>query len=579
MKMLWTLLALAALAVAPARAADPAKTYDIVIYGGTSGAITAAMQARAMGKSVIVVSPDKHLGGLTAGGLGFTDTGDKSVIGGLARQFYHGVWQHYQQPGSWVQQKQAEYGNKGQGTPAIDKDQRTMWIFEPHAAEAIFDGWVKEKGIEVVREAWLDRDKGVKLDGKRIAAITTLDGKTYAGKMFIDATYEGDLMAAAGVSTTVGREATGTYGEKWNGVQTGVLHHGHNFAATKKAVDPYVVPGNPASGLLPRVSKDDPGQYGAADKKVQAYCFRMCLTDFPENRVAFAKPEGYDAKQYELLLRVFDTGWREQFNKFDPIPNHKTDTNNHGPFSTDNIGYNYDYPEAGYARRREIIKEHETYQKGLMYFMANDPRMPADVRDAMSKWGLAKDEFQDNGNWPHQIYVREARRMAGLYVMTENELLKRRATPQPIGMGSYGMDSHNIQRYVTPDGHVENEGDIGASTNGPYQIAYGAIVPRKGECENLLVPICVSSSHIAYGSIRMEPVFMILGQSAATAAALAIDAGSSTQEVDYNKLRERLLADGQVLESAKAVAAPNKTTPKVKRAGKGKGGKKKIAQE
>jgi hypothetical protein len=274
----------------------------------------------------------------------------------------------------------------------------------------------------------------------------------------------------------------------------------------------------------------------------------MCLTNVPENRVAFAPPDGYDPRQYELLLRIFAAGWREMFDKFDPIPNQKTDTNNHGPFSTDNIGYNYDYPEASYARRREIIREHESYQQGLMYFMANDPRVPADVRSAMSQWGLAKDEFQDNGHWPHQIYVREARRMVGRYVMTENEILKRRPTPEPIGMGSYTMDSHNVQRYVTVEGFVQNEGDIGVSTQGPYQIAYGSIVPPAGQCENLLVPVCLSSSHIAFGTIRMEPVFMILGQSAATAAALALDGNVPVQSLDYQQLRARLLADGQVLE-------------------------------
>jgi hypothetical protein len=271
------------------------------------------------------------------------------------------------------------------------------------------------------------------------------------------------------------------------------------------------------------VSPEPPGTYGEGDKKVQAYCYRMCLTDVADNRVPFRRPATYDPAQYELLLRVFAAGWREHFEKFDPIPNHKTDTNNHGPFSTDNIGYNYDYPEASYARRREILREHEDYQRGLMYFMANDPRMPEDVRTAMTKWGLAKDEFADNGNWPRQIYVREARRMIGSFVMTENQLMGKTPTPDSIGMGSYGIDSHNIQRYVTPEGYVQNEGDIGIGLKAPYAIAYGSLAPKKTECENLLVPVCVASSHIAFGSIRMEPVFMILGQSAATAASMAIE--------------------------------------------------------
>jgi hypothetical protein len=299
---------------------------------------------------------------------------------------------------------------------------------------------------------------------------------------------------------------------------------------------------------LPRISSAPPGEFGQADNRIQAYCYRMCLTDHPENRIPFEQPEGYDPRQYELLLRVFGAGWRETFQKFDAIPNRKTDTNNHGPFSTDNIGMNYDYPDASYERRRAILQEHERYQRGWLYFIANDPRVPAEVREEMRKWGLAKDEFTDNAGWPHQIYVRESRRMLGMFVMTENELLKTRPTPDPVGMGSYTIDSHNVQRYVTPEGAVQNEGDIGVSTNGPYSIAYGALAPRRGQADNLLVPVCVSSSHIAFGSIRMEPVFMVLGQSAATAAALAIDGGVAVQDVPYPQLRERLLKDGQILE-------------------------------
>jgi hypothetical protein len=263
--------------------------------------------------------------------------------------------------------------------------------------------------------------------------------------------------------------------------------------------------------------------------------------------VPFPRPAGYDPARYELLLRVFAAGWRETFDKFDPIPNRKTDTNNHGPVSSDFIGGNYDYPEADYARRREIIRAHVEYQQGLLYFIANDPRVPADVREAMARWGLAKDEFADNGHWPHQLYIREARRMIGAFVMTENELLRRRPTPDSVGMGSYTIDSHNVQRYITPEGFVQNEGDIGVKTSGPYAIAYGALTPRREEAENLLVPVALSSSHIAYGSMRMEPVFMILGQSAATAAALAIETGAAVQDVPYARLRERLLADGQIL--------------------------------
>jgi len=536
MKRWFLLLVTLGLATQGAVGAD-VRQADVIVYGGTSAGVIAAVQAAQMKRSVILVCPEKHLGGLSANGLGWTDTGDKSVIGGLARDFYHRVWLQYQKDEAWRWQKQSEYGNKGQGTPAMDQGERTMWIFEPHVAERIFEDYIREYRIPTDRSELLNRSSGVRKDGNRIVSITTLSGKTYAGKVFIDATYEGDLMAAARVSYTVGREANTAYGETWNGIQTGVFHHGHYF---QKPIDPYVVAGNPSSGLLPRISSAPPGNKGDGDKRIQAYCFRMCLSEHPDNRVPFHKPEGYDAKQYELLLRVFATGWRETFDKFDPIPNRKTDTNNHGPFSTDNIGMNYDYPDTSYERRQEIHKEHELYQKGLMYFLANDPRVPEDVRAKMARYGLASDEFTDNGNWPYQMYIREARRMTGEYVLTEHEVLGRREAPKPIAMGSYTMDSHNVQRYVTPEGFVQNEGDIGVHPPKPYRIPYGSIVPKKGECANLLVPVCLSCSHIAYGSVRMEPVFMCLGQSAALAAVLSIEGKQAVQEVDYARLSKEL---------------------------------------
>jgi hypothetical protein len=397
----------------------------------------------------------------------------------------------------------------------------------------------------VHREAYLDREEGVKKEDVSLRSIRTLDESVYQADIFIDATYEGDLMAASGVSYTLGRESRDQYGEHWNGVQTGVLHHGHHF---KSDISPYVVPGDPSSGVLPRISTEDPGEYGAADHRVQAYCYRMCLTDHPENRLPISRPEDYDSTQYALLGRVFASGWNEVFHKFDPIPNHKTDVNNHGPFSTDNIGMNYDYPEAGYERRKEIIAEHISYQKGLLWYLCSDPAVPAHIRDEMNRWGYARDEFTDNGHWPHQIYVREARRMLGEFVMTEKEVLGKSPVEQPVGMGSYTMDSHNVQRYIKPDGFVQNEGDIGVHPGDPYQIDLRSLLPSRSECNNLLVPVCLSSSHIAFGSIRMEPVFMILGQSAATLAVLALDAGSDLHDLPYGKLKERLVEDGQILQ-------------------------------
>lgn len=516
---------------------------DVVIYGGTSAAVTAAVQVAKMGKTVVVVSPDKHLGGLSSSGLGYTDTGNKSVIGGLSRDFYHRLYLHYMDEDTWKWEKKEDYGNVGQGNKAIDGKNRTMWIFEPSAAEGVFEDLVREYDIPVFRDEWLDRESGVELKDGSIRSITTLSGNKYMGEIFIDVTYEGDLMASAGVSYTTGREGNDVYGEQWNGIQKGVFHHGHNF---KTEISPYVLPGDPSSGLLKGISKEDPGENGTGDHRIQAYCFRMCLTDLPENRIDITRPEGYDSTRYELLARVYESGWNETFNKFDAIPNRKTDVNNHGPFSSDNIGMNYEYPDGSYEKRKAIIQEHTLYQKGYYWFLKTDPRVPEEVRVRMAEWGYAKDEFTDNGGWPHNIYVREARRMVSDFVMTENEVLGKAAVDRSIGMGSYTMDSHHTQRYVTGEGFVQNEGDIGVRTP-PYQIDMGSILPKKEECNNLLVPVCVSCSHIAFGSIRMEPVFMILGQSAATMAVMSLDKGIDLHDVKYESLKAKLLEDGQIL--------------------------------
>jgi len=406
--------------------AEPAaQRYDVVIYGGTSAGIAAAVQVKRMGKSVVVIEPSRHIGGLTSGGLGWTDSGNKAVIGGVSREFYRRVKAHYDRPEAWVHQKPGDYSR-------YRPDADAMWVFEPHVAAQVFDLMLAEADAPVHRDRRLDRERGVRMDGRRIVSITALDGTVYAGDVFIDATYEGDLMAAAGVSYAVGREPNDRYGETLNGVQTRRARS-HQF---EKSVDPYVVPGDPASGLLPRIHDGDPGRDGEGDHRVQAYNFRMCLTDAPANRVPFPKPAGYDPLQYELLARYLDAGWRKVFRKFDPAPNRKTDTNNHGAFSTDNIGMNYDYPEATYERRREILDEHERYQKGLMWFLANDPRCPEEVREQMSRWGLAKDEFTDNGHWPHQAYIREARRMVSDFVVTEPHVRRIKPSPRPVGMGT-----------------------------------------------------------------------------------------------------------------------------------------------
>jgi hypothetical protein len=533
---------LAFLALLPT-AAPAAETVerDLVVYGGTSAGIVAGIQALAMGKSVVVIEPSEREGGLTTGGLGQTDIGNKQVIGGLAREFYRRIATHYADDAAWTWQRREDYRDSGQTRTA--QGEATMWTFEPSAALQVYRDWIAETGLELVHEERLDRKAGVKMEEGRILSIAMESGRVFAGKMFLDATYEGDLMAAAEVGYTVGREANAQYGETLNGVQTAMAKH-HQFV---KGVDPYFVPGDPASGLIPFIDPEGPGEEGSGDRRVQAYCFRMCLTDHPENRIPFAKPEGYEERFYELLLRNYEAGetglpWINS-----SMPNRKTDTNNRLGFSTDFIGQNYDYPEAGYAEREAIVARHRLYQRGLMWTLAYHPRMPEKIRAEVSRWGMTKDEFPEGGGWQGQLYIREARRMVSDFVMTQNHCQHREPVPRPVGMGAYTMDSHHVQRHLDADGHVRNEGDVQVGGFPPYPIDYLSLVPKQGECGNLLVPVCLSATHIAFGSIRMEPVFMVLGQSAATAASLAIDAGVAVQEIDYTALRDRLEGDGQVL--------------------------------
>ncbi len=515
-------------------------TYDLVVYGGTSGGVAAAVQARRMDKTAIVIEPGKHLGGLTSGGLGATDIGNKAAIGGVSREFYQRIKKHYSEAANWRQEKLESY-RSGRTTEQSQED--AMWTFEPGVAERLFDEMCREAGVVVVKEERLDLKYGVEKQQGRIVSIRTESGRMYKGRMFIDATYEGDLLAKAGVSYTVGREANSQYGETLNGVQTKNATK-HQFVA---GVDPYVKKGDKSSGLLPRVHDGPPGEEGAADKRVQAYNFRMCLTDVKENQIPFSKPAGYDALQYELLLRNFEAG--ETRAQWHPImmPNRKTDVNNNHGFSTDNIGESYTWPEADHTTREKIFQEHLAYQQGLVWTLINNPRVPETVRNEVGRWGLCKDEFHDFGGWPHQLYVREARRMVSDVVMTQHHCQGRDVVHDPVGLAAYTMDSHNVQRYVDSKGQVRNEGDVQVGGFSPYAISYRSIVPKESECQNLFAPVCLAASHIAYGSIRMEPVFMVLGQTSATAAAMAIDAGTSVQKIDYPKLRERLLADKQVL--------------------------------
>lgn len=508
--------------------AQNVQEVDICVYGGTSGGVMAAYTAKKLGKKVLLIEPGKHVGGLTTGGLGYTDIGNKYAITGLARDYYRRIGQHY---GKFEQ-----------------------WIFEPSVAEKTFHHYIQSANVPVLYQYQLAE---VKKEGGTIQHIIIENAekpdkttnRTIRAKMFIDCSYEGDLMAKAGVSYTIGREANSQYIETYNGVQ---VMDKHQFP---DGIDPYKIPGDKSSGLLWGISPEPVAPQGSGDKKVQAYNFRICLTNKPENRIEITQPADYDSTRYELLLRYLEkkkpVNLNDRVLKMDLMPNGKTDINNNGPFSTDMIGMNYDYPEADYATRKKIQDAHESYIKGLLYFIGHNERVPQHLRTEMLQWGYPKDEYTDNNHWSPQMYVREARRMVGAYVMTQHNCEGREVVQDGVGMAAYTMDSHNCQRIVM-NGMVKNEGDVQIGGFGPYPIAYRSLIPKEAECKNLLVPVCLSATHIAYGSIRMEPVFMVLSQSAATAAVMAIDAKTSVQKIDVKKLQQTLkqnpLTDGSVAE-------------------------------
>ncbi len=510
---------------------------DLAVYGGSSAGVIAAVAAARQGLNVVLLQPGKHLGGLTSGGLGWTDYGRKHVIGGMARQFYQQIGAHY--------------------------GKEEEWHFEPHPAEKLFDTMARQHGFIVSFAQYLE---SVVMQGQRIVEATLRSGMKVRAKYWIDASYEGDLLAQAGVAYHVGRESNEVYGESLNGIQ---ILHTHQFS---HAVDPYVREGDPRSGLLPLIEQVDLSRHkGRGDHRVQAYNFRVCMTNDPALKIDWQQPTDYQADWYVLASRWFN-GEKDGMNehlphltgdyqfiprKFDVFFNktpggyQKTDTNNHGPVSSDFIGANWQWPCASYEERERIFQQHVSYQQGFYWFMANDPSIPSRYRDAYRHWGLARDEFTDTNHWPHQLYVREARRMIADYVITERDCMGTCRPDDPVGMGSYTLDSHNCTRFVTIDqgkARVINEGCVEVPPTDPYPISYRAIVPARGQCENLIVPICFSASHIAYGSARMEPVFMVLGESAALAISLALRLGCPVQDVPYHQLRPMLEKAEQVLE-------------------------------
>jgi hypothetical protein len=535
------------------RQQDAEKTYDMVILGGTSAGVAAAIQASRLGKSVVLIEPGNRLGGLTTGGLGQTDIGNKQAIGGISREFYQRIRTYYEDPSHWEWQERSDYRDGGQTRTLEGED--AMWTFEPSAALQVYQEMIDGENIDIVFGERLNLNSGVIIEKGIIRSIRMESGREFSGLMFIDATYEGDLMASAGITYTTGRESNELYGENLNGVQandtsltlTGTVSvngRNHNFV---DGVDPYVEKGDRNSGLLPFIDTAGPFEDGQGDHRIQAYCYRMCLTDHPENRIPFEKPAGYNELDYELLFRNYEAGetgfpWINS-----SMPNRKTDTNNRLGFSTDFIGQNYDYPEASYEERERIREAHRNYQKGLMWSLAYHPRMPEHIRSEVSRWGTCRDEFEREDGWQQQLYVRESRRMIGELVMTQHHCEGLQVVDDAIGLAAYGMDSHNVRRYINENGHVKNEGNVEAHVAGPYPVSYRSILPKEEECANLFVPVCLSASHIAFGSIRMEPVFMVLGQSAAIAAALSIDRQIAIQDLDYAELKDVLLKNGQRL--------------------------------
>ncbi|MFM8619711.1 MAG: FAD-dependent oxidoreductase [Opitutaceae bacterium] len=499
--------------------------YDVVVYGATAGGVATAVSAARSGAKVVLLEPRNQVGGMVAGGLSGTDVGKREVIGGLALEFYFRAGRAY----------------------GLERHlQEVAWMPEPKVAARVFREMLRESGVTLLENHRLREKGGVAREGNRITTVVLENGARVAGRVFADATYEGDLMAQAGVAYTFGREGVAQYGESLAGVRA--VTPSHQFAVDIAARDG-------SSRLLPEVSAEPRGEPGSADQRIQAYNFRVIGTNVPENRLPWPRPESYDPARYELLARYLTAmtahlGRPMKLNEVSllrVIPNGKVDLNNRGGFSTDFIGRNYDYPDGSYATRARIWREHEDYQKGFYYFLASDPRVPAALRAEINEYGLARDEFTGNGNWPDQLYVREARRMVGDFVATQRDLQTDRVKPDAIGMGSYNSDSHNVQRFVNEKGFVENEGDVQVPVQ-PYQIPFRVMLPRRAEVANLLVPVCFSASHIAYSSLRMEPQYMILGHAAGIAAADAAKSGRSVQETDVPRLQATLLREGAVFE-------------------------------
>jgi hypothetical protein len=502
----------------------PSESADLVVYGGTASGVMTAYSAARQGLHVILLEPTHHLGGMVTGGLSATDYAYFHIIGGYTREFYR--------------EAASTYGNE-------KLERGSDWLSEPKVGEAIFNRWLASEHVDVRFGERLKEKGGVQMHGRKLTALITEDGHTWTGKIFADCSYEGDVMAQAGITYVVGREGIAEFGESLAGVRPDTPKH--QFLWKISAFDDN-------HKLLPEIDPGPLGPGGSADKHVQAYNFRLILTDDPANLMPWTKPVGYDASRFALLTRYVrsykaQTGHEPTIKTVtNPVcfSHHKCDFNNNGPFSTDYLGKSWTYPDAGYAERGHIWADHMLYTQSFFYFLSTDPSVPKVLQDDVNRWGRAKDEFTDSEGWPRQLYIREGRRMRGMYVMHQSDLQTDLTKPDSIAMGSYNSDSHNEERVAMPDGSAFNEGDIQVPVK-PYEISYRAILPHENEAENLLVPVCLSASHIAYSSVRMEPQYMMIGQAAGVAAKLSLSHGVPVQKIPIGELQGVLRKDGSIL--------------------------------
>ena len=505
-----------------------AEEADVIVYGATPGGFCAAIAAAREGAKVLLLEPSAHVGGVNTGGLSFSDSNQtvRSTLGGLFEE--------------WHQRIAADYAEHGVKLPYdVATKNNVVWTYEPHVAARVTNAMLKEAGVTVLTKQPLE---GVEKEGARIVSLRTSAG-VHTAKVFIDATYEGDLMAKSGVVWHLGRESRDEFGESYAGRQ---------YPKQKMAIN-----GFDANGLpLPFITTVNQGDDNAGEQTVMVYSFRLCLTKDPAIRVPFPEPKAYDASRFEIVRRYFQKYPNAPL-PWDlyPLPGGKFDANNGigKMFSMGLVGEANGWCASDPAGRVKMAEAHKQYTLEFYKFLTTDEAVPAKIRATMAEFGLCRDEFPETDHWSPQLYVREGRRMDGRYTLTQKDVLEQPAKEDPIAVSSFPIDSHDCRRIALPDG-VLNEGTImpvrmpGRPHGYAYHIPYRAITPSTSECSNLLVPVALSATHVAYCSVRVEPTWMTIGQSAGIAAALAAKAGVTVQALDYAQLRARLLAQHQVLD-------------------------------